>query len=77
MTSDGDAGFAARAVDAAIKIGLVALLAAWCLEIVRPFMLPLIWGPSSRSRATQGSCASSEVWAATAGWRQFSGRSWA
>src|SRR5918995_6644491 len=44
MTSDGDAGFAGRAVDAAIKIGLVALLAVWCLEIVRPFMLPLIWG---------------------------------
>ena len=44
MTSDGDADFAGRAVDAAIKIGLVALLAVWCLEIVRPFMLPLIWG---------------------------------
>jgi predicted PurR-regulated permease PerM len=41
---DDDAGFAGRAVDAAIKIGLVALLAVWCLEIVRPFMLPLIWG---------------------------------
>jgi hypothetical protein len=27
MTSDGDADFAGRAVDAAIKIGLVALLA--------------------------------------------------
>jgi len=44
MTGDGDAGFAGRALDAAIKIGLVALLAIWCLEIVRPFMLPLIWG---------------------------------
>src|ERR687897_1277579 len=44
MTSDGDAGFAGRAVDAGIKIGLVALLAVWCLEIGRPFMLPLIWG---------------------------------
>ena len=44
MAGDGDAGFAGRAVDAAIKIGLVALLAVWCLEIVRPFMLPLIWG---------------------------------
>jgi predicted PurR-regulated permease PerM len=44
MTSDADAGFAGRAVDAAIKIGLIALLAVWCLEIVRPFMLPLIWG---------------------------------
>ena len=42
--NDSDAGFAGRAVDAAIKIGLVALLAVWCLEIVRPFMLPLIWG---------------------------------
>jgi predicted PurR-regulated permease PerM len=44
MADDGDHGFAGRALDAAIKIGLVALLAVWCLEIVRPFMLPLIWG---------------------------------
>ena len=44
MSGDGDADFASRAVDAAIKIGLVALLAVWCLEIVRPFMLPVIWG---------------------------------
>jgi predicted PurR-regulated permease PerM len=44
MARDGDHGFAGRAVDAAIKIGLIALLAVWCLEIVRPFMLPLIWG---------------------------------
>ena len=39
-----DTGFANRALDAAIKIGLVALLAIWCLEIFRPFMLPMIWG---------------------------------
>jgi hypothetical protein len=44
MAGDGDPGFAGRALDAAIKIGLVGLLAIWCLEIVRPFMLPLIWG---------------------------------
>ncbi len=39
-----DGRFAGKAVDVAIKIGLVGLLAVWCLEIVRPFMLPLIWG---------------------------------
>jgi predicted PurR-regulated permease PerM len=42
--SSDDAGFAGKALDAAIKIGLVALLGLWCLEIVSPFLLPLIWG---------------------------------
>jgi predicted PurR-regulated permease PerM len=36
--------FVARALEAAIRIGLVVLLAGWCLEIVRPFIIPLIWG---------------------------------
>lgn len=43
-SSSDDARFASKALDAAIKIGLVALLALWCLEIVHPFLLPMIWG---------------------------------
>lgn len=39
-----DDGFSGKVVEAAIKVGLVALLAIWCLEVVRPFMVPLIWG---------------------------------
>jgi uncharacterized membrane protein len=33
-----------RAVEAAIRIGLVALLVAWCFQIVRPFIVPFVWG---------------------------------
>ncbi len=33
-----------RAVEAAIRIGLVFLLAAWCFLIVQPFIIPILWG---------------------------------
>jgi predicted PurR-regulated permease PerM len=35
--------FSSHAVDAAIKIGLVGLLAYWCLEILSPFVVILLW----------------------------------
>ena len=31
-------------IDTAVNIGLVALLAAWCLYIALPFVAPVIWG---------------------------------
>jgi predicted PurR-regulated permease PerM len=39
-----ESGFLERAVEAAIRIGLVAVLAAWCFSIFRPFLNPLLWG---------------------------------
>ena len=36
--------FVHRAVEAAIRIGLIALLVAWCFQIVRPFIVPVVWG---------------------------------
>lgn len=36
--------FVRRAVEAAIRIGLVALLVSWCFQIVRPFIVPVVWG---------------------------------
>lgn len=36
--------FLERAFEAAIRIGLVAVLAAWCFSIFRPFLNPLLWG---------------------------------
>ncbi len=35
--------FVANALEAAVRIGLVALLAAWCLMIIRPFVEPMTW----------------------------------
>jgi predicted PurR-regulated permease PerM len=36
--------FVSRALEAAIRIGLVVLLVAWCFQIVRPFITPIVWG---------------------------------
>ncbi len=35
--------FERGAVEAAIKIGALFLLAAWCIDIVRPFISPVVW----------------------------------
>jgi predicted PurR-regulated permease PerM len=39
-----DKVFQARALEAAIRIGLTVLLVVWCFNIVRPFILPFVWG---------------------------------
>lgn len=39
-----DRQFVERAVESFIRIALIAILAAWCYEIVRPFVVPVIWG---------------------------------
>jgi len=36
--------FVSRALEAAIRIGLIFLLLAWCFQIVRPFITPIVWG---------------------------------
>ena len=33
-----------RTVEAAIRIGVIAGLIAWCFIIARPFLIPIIWG---------------------------------
>jgi len=32
------------AIDIAIRIGVLALMIAWCFQILRPFITPVIWG---------------------------------
>ena len=32
------------AIDIAIRIGVLTLLIAWCFQILRPFITPVIWG---------------------------------
>lgn len=31
-------------LDAIIRLSLIALLAVWCVSILRPFLIPLVWG---------------------------------
>jgi predicted PurR-regulated permease PerM len=33
-----------RTLESAIHIGLLALLLFWCLLIIRPFLIPMVWG---------------------------------
>jgi len=42
--SPDNGAFVERALEAAIRIGLVFLLISWCFTIVRPFITPIIWG---------------------------------
>ncbi len=48
MTTSGsssqDKVFLSRALETTIHIGLILLLAAWCFQIVQPFVIPVVWG---------------------------------
>lgn len=46
-TSDksfNDRVFLTRALEATIRIGLIVILAIWCFQIVKPFIIPIVWG---------------------------------
>lgn len=36
--------FLSNALEATIRIGILILLVAWCFSIVKPFMIPIVWG---------------------------------
>jgi len=42
--SEEDKAFHRRILDAAISLGLLALLVLWCFNIVKPFIMPVLWG---------------------------------
>ena len=39
-----EASLTQKAIDIAIKLGVLAVLLAWCFQIIRPFISPVIWG---------------------------------
>jgi len=39
-----DRSFEKKAVEAAIRIAIVAVLVVWTYQIIRPFLMPVIWG---------------------------------
>lgn len=39
-----DKVFLNNAVEVTIRVGLLLVLAAWCFDIVRPFIIPIAWG---------------------------------
>ena len=42
--SPSDRLYLKKALEATIHIGLILLLAAWCFQIVQPFIIPIVWG---------------------------------
>jgi predicted PurR-regulated permease PerM len=44
QAASDDREFLSRATEATIRIAMVALLAAWCFQIVKPFIMPVVWG---------------------------------
>ena len=39
-----DQRFMSHVMEATIRVGLLASLAAWCFMIVRPLIVPIVWG---------------------------------
>jgi predicted PurR-regulated permease PerM len=39
-----DKAFLKRILEVSIRIGLLLLLVVWCFQIIRPFIVPVIWG---------------------------------
>lgn len=42
--SEDDQRFRARTVETVIRVGVLAALVVYCLQIVRPFLMPVVWG---------------------------------
>ncbi len=36
--------FTENTIEAAVRLGLLLLLATWCFQIITPFIVPVIWG---------------------------------
>ncbi len=39
-----DKTYITHAVDIAIRLGILALMVAWCFQILKPFITPVVWG---------------------------------
>jgi predicted PurR-regulated permease PerM len=39
-----DRAFLSRTVEATVRLGLIAVLALYCFQIVQPFIIPVVWG---------------------------------
>jgi predicted PurR-regulated permease PerM len=39
-----DDSYLSKVIEAAVRVGLVLLLIAWCFGIIRPFITPVVWG---------------------------------
>ena len=35
--------FTKNTIEAAIRLGILLILVAWCFQIIKPFVLPVMW----------------------------------
>jgi predicted PurR-regulated permease PerM len=42
--AEEDRNFVNRAIEAAVRIGMLTVLLLWCFALVEPFLVPLVWG---------------------------------
>ena len=62
--------FLNMATEATIRIALVALLAAWCFQIVRPFILPVVWAIIIATAVFPGYRWLGRMMGGASGWRR-------
>jgi predicted PurR-regulated permease PerM len=44
VTAVNDRAFLNRTIEATIRVGLIAVLLLYCFQIIRPFIIPVVWG---------------------------------
>jgi predicted PurR-regulated permease PerM len=44
VSATRDRAFLNRTVEATVRLGLIAILVLYCFQIVRPFLIPVVWG---------------------------------
>jgi len=44
MPPNDDSQFISRTLEAAVRIGVLAILLLWCFTIAQPFLVPIVWG---------------------------------
>ena len=44
MSSAADTNLEQKVINTTIKLGILVLLLYWCFDIVKPFLLPIVWG---------------------------------
>ena len=44
VDSEDDKRFRTRTVETVIRIGVLAALVLYCFQIVKPFIIPVVWG---------------------------------
>ncbi len=65
-----DRAFFSRTVETIIRVGIIAVLVIYCFQIVRPFIIPVVWGVIIAVAAYPGFLWLKNCLAVAAPWRR-------